>query len=373
VVGLFVFAVKAEEFRDGRRIGESRRDFQMLVLDCPDPGVKPELKVEVPPSDLNEGGIFTEELTVEFTNEDDRCVTFLITDQDGSETVEIESVAVNFEDNEGSIFSVTSGFLQDANSVLEVEVCFQECPPLQDIPFIIDFIASDDACPLPLKDTLMMNVIVEAPDNTAPELKSSNNALLDSIVTMFIGDTLDLGLTGTDIDGDSITLYLAEVDSITRSLGFTFNPVSGINEINSGFFWEASCEDLAIIDTLDLIHEFTFVVQDNAKCNPKTDTVVIHTRLQDLVFEVNPDDIANIFTPNGDGVNETWGLGEFFPEDNCEDEFLNVIIVNRWGRPVFESNNRNFEWDGEGSATGVYFYHLKFRNSDYSGPLTLMR
>ncbi|KXK23323.1 MAG: PKD domain-containing protein [Bacteroidetes bacterium OLB12] len=34
--GLFVFAVKIEEYRDGDKIGESRRDFQMLVVDaCP--------------------------------------------------------------------------------------------------------------------------------------------------------------------------------------------------------------------------------------------------------------------------------------------------------------------------------------------------
>ncbi len=34
-VGLFVFAVKVEEFRNGVKIGEVRRDFQFLVIDCP--------------------------------------------------------------------------------------------------------------------------------------------------------------------------------------------------------------------------------------------------------------------------------------------------------------------------------------------------
>jgi len=373
VVGLFVFAVKAEEFRDGIRIGETRRDFQMLVLDCPDPGVKPELKVEVPPSDLNAGGIFTDELLIEFTQEDDKCVKFLITDQDGSQTIEIKAVAVNFEDNNNTIFSVNSGFLEDENSVLEVEVCFQECPPLQDIPFIIDFIASDDACPLPLKDTLRLNVLVEPPQNSAPDLSASNSDLLDSIVTLYIGEIIDLGLTGTDADGDSLTLFLAEVDAITRSLGFSFSPVNGLGEVNSGFFWEASCEDLAKIDTLDIIHEFTFVLRDNAKCLPQSDTLVIKARLADFVFEVVPEDIPNLFTPNGDNINDTWGLGQFFPPDTCEDEFLGVTIVNRWGRPVFTSSDRNFKWSGENSASGVYYYYLKFRNSEYNGHLTVMK
>jgi gliding motility-associated-like protein len=34
-LGLFVFAVKVEEFRDGVKIGEVRRDFQFLVVECP--------------------------------------------------------------------------------------------------------------------------------------------------------------------------------------------------------------------------------------------------------------------------------------------------------------------------------------------------
>ena len=34
--GLYVFAVKCDEYRDGVKIGEVRRDFQMLVVDvCP--------------------------------------------------------------------------------------------------------------------------------------------------------------------------------------------------------------------------------------------------------------------------------------------------------------------------------------------------
>ena len=34
-VGVYVFSVKCEEFRDGVKIGETRRDFQLPVVDCP--------------------------------------------------------------------------------------------------------------------------------------------------------------------------------------------------------------------------------------------------------------------------------------------------------------------------------------------------
>ncbi len=44
-VGLFVFAVNVEEFRNGKKIGEVRRDFQFLVVDCP-PATSPRAVVK---------------------------------------------------------------------------------------------------------------------------------------------------------------------------------------------------------------------------------------------------------------------------------------------------------------------------------------
>ncbi|SOD82542.1 gliding motility-associated C-terminal domain-containing protein [Spirosoma fluviale] len=45
-LGLFVFAVKVEEYRNGVKIGEVRRDFQLLVIDCP-PQTTPDPAVQV--------------------------------------------------------------------------------------------------------------------------------------------------------------------------------------------------------------------------------------------------------------------------------------------------------------------------------------
>lgn len=45
-LGLFVFAVNVAEYRDGVKIGEVRRDFQLLVVDCP-PAVTPDPVVEI--------------------------------------------------------------------------------------------------------------------------------------------------------------------------------------------------------------------------------------------------------------------------------------------------------------------------------------
>jgi gliding motility-associated-like protein len=59
-LGLFVFAVKVEEYRNGVKIGEVRRDFQFLVIDCPpqttpDPAVQIKNRPKLPITTVCEG------------------------------------------------------------------------------------------------------------------------------------------------------------------------------------------------------------------------------------------------------------------------------------------------------------------------------
>lgn len=59
--GLFVYRVVAEEYRNGRKIGETHRDFQVYVIDCPDnnpPPVSME-DVQLPPGAtvVSNGGV----------------------------------------------------------------------------------------------------------------------------------------------------------------------------------------------------------------------------------------------------------------------------------------------------------------------------
>ncbi len=50
--------------------------------------------------------------------------------------------------------------------------------------------------------------------------------------------------------------------------------------------------------------------------------------------------IPTAFSPNGDGLNETFGIiGEGITEYNLQ-------IFNRWGELVFESNDVSRQWDG---------------------------
>lgn len=76
-------------------------------------------------------------------------------------------------------------------------------------------------------------------------------------------------------------------------------------------------------------------------------------------------EIPNVFTPNGDGVNDLF----FLKATNLEE--INIIIVDRWGHKVYEltSKTGNIAWDGKNlagkdAAEGTYLYILKATGKD---------
>ena len=76
--------------------------------------------------------------------------------------------------------------------------------------------------------------------------------------------------------------------------------------------------------------------------------------------------IPNIFTPNGDGVNDTWELG------NTKGLPLEITLFNVWGMKVAHWKNSP-SWDGNNVASGVYFYIIKHDGETFKGTLSLYR
>lgn len=105
--------------------------------------------------------------------------------------------------------------------------------------------------------------------------------------------------------------------------------------------------------------------------------------------------IPNVFTPNGDGYNDYFvikakdasqqgtksalkfdGAPQDYKPLNDYYEKTHLIIFNRLGRKVFESDNYKNDWDGGGLPNGTYFYVLKCqgfkdKNVVYKGSITI--
>ena len=81
--------------------------------------------------------------------------------------------------------------------------------------------------------------------------------------------------------------------------------------------------------------------------------------------------IPNTFTPNGDGVNDTWVIEGL-------DETGTVKVFTRWGAEVYQSIGYSTPWSGEYAgkklAPGVYYYIVTAKNDSqkFSGSLTII-
>ena len=118
------------------------------------------------------------------------------------------------------------------------------------------------------------------------------------------------------------------------------------NEINPSHQYESTEEGLY---TVQLIALSQYGCSDTAYA-------IIEVQ-EDLIFYV-----PNTFTPDNDNYNETFQpvfTSGFDPYD------FNLLIFNRWGEILFESNNANIGWDGTYGGKivkdGTYIWKIEFK------------
>jgi gliding motility-associated-like protein len=84
--------------------------------------------------------------------------------------------------------------------------------------------------------------------------------------------------------------------------------------------------------------------------------------------------VPNTFTPNGDGVNDTWEIKYLVTYPNCI-----VEVYNTQGQLLFRSTGYNKPWDGSFNGkqlpTGTYYYVVDPREGrkKMSGYITILR
>jgi gliding motility-associated-like protein len=73
----------------------------------------------------------------------------------------------------------------------------------------------------------------------------------------------------------------------------------------------------------------------------------------------------NIFTPNGDGVNDHWGI--VIHDYGIAIMDLQAVVYDRWGKEIFKTTNIHQVWNGNnhiGKACeeGTYFFVVSYTN-----------
>jgi gliding motility-associated-like protein len=181
-------------------------------------------------------------------------------------------------------------------------------------------------------------------------------------------DTLDVTISiqppfTMDLLNNDTTIYLGE--------SVQLNVVG-----NAPFLYWSPTEYLGFSQSNDPVatplEDITYVVTGVSLLQgcPQVDSVHIKVIMQDVF-------IPNAFTPNGDGVNDFFHVTA--RKLITVQEFM---IMNRWGMPVFSTQDISKGWDGKYKGVdqdmGVYYYLIRVaypngRTQLLKGDLTLLR
>jgi len=119
------------------------------------------------------------------------------------------------------------------------------------------------------------------------------------------------------------------------------------------FYFTRTAEDFRFTFN-DFARYKIVLVSSNQQCSV-TDSVVVNIKVSDL-------QVPNVFTPNGDGVND-----EFRVAYRSLRSFQ-MAVYNRWGNKIYESNDPQRGWNGKigqrDAVAGPYFYYIKAEGTD---------
>lgn len=156
------------------------------------------------------------------------------------------------------------------------------------------------------------------------------------------------------IQGQSVTL------STGGGVSYQWYPVDGLTN-----------DSLPTTVASPLVTTTYSVLVTNANDCTGTAQVVVNVRPPDFVF------VPNLFTPNGDRVNDVVKLQFTGAVERAE-----FAVFDRWGNTVFYSTDENIGWDGRfrgaemNTGVYVYFYRVRFTSGFVAkgkGDITLLR
>jgi len=182
--------------------------------------------------------------------------------------------------------------------------------------------------------------------------------------------------TITYIDGD-ITVDAAPLtitaNNLTKVYG-TANPAFTV--IYSGFVNNESAEQLTTLPQVSTIANTaspvgTYPITVSGASSPDYTFTYVNG-----VLTIDPPTliIPNAFTPNGDGINDTWNIKYLENYPNCL-----VDIYNRYGERLYSSVGYPIPWDGKYKGailpTGTYYYVINTKSNlkTFSGYVTIIR
>jgi gliding motility-associated-like protein len=171
-------------------------------------------------------------------------------------------------------------------------------------------------------------------------------------VRVFLQPVVDAGPSFVVQQGTRVTFQPKVNDS---TLTFAWNPTPDLSA--------AGVLRASVTASQDRVYRLTAIGQNGCMAS---DTLTVRI--------LKPVKIPNAFSPNGDGVHDTWQI-----EHMADYPGSSLHVFNRYGQQVFSSKGYATPWDGKVNGkdlpVGVYYYVIELRNgfSPLNGSITIIR
>ncbi len=165
---------------------------------------------------------------------------------------------------------------------------------------------------------------------------------------------LTMGQDVTISNGASTTLNVSVTGNI---VSYQWTPSAGLNN--------TTIEDP--VASPSSTTTYTLLVTDDNNCETSGS-------IQVTVSGRSKVSVPNAFSPNGDGINDTWVITNLSIYPGAT-----VDVFNRYGQPVFHSENSSKAWDGTYNGkplpVGTYYYIIDLKNNEkkLAGSVTIFK
>lgn len=186
---------------------------------------------------------------------------------------------------------------------------------------------------------------------TTSSITITANSFSDTAYSVVIGNGDSCTTIHKRINIDSISGFACCNDTISAG-----NSVILVGSGSTSYYWTPdvglscdTCPDPTVSPTVTTTYTLVSLTDAGCRANSLV-TVYVDIPCRDFF-------VPNVFTPNGDDVNDTYLI---------KAEFMSMYVIdiyNRWGKKVFHSTDPSAPWDGTikgaQAAAGVYYYIIK--------------
>ncbi|MBL7743094.1 MAG: PKD domain-containing protein [Chitinophagaceae bacterium] len=277
-------------------------------------------------------------------------VTLTATSAFGCTNTSVPKVVSDFYDKPNASFTVTPSEICQGTNIVITENSFAPNSTIQS--WIWNF---GDGSPLSNAQNPVKQF--NTPGNYTITLTVKNAARCSSDpypqpVTVHLQPVIDAGRSFVVPQGTQIQF---EATANSPSLVFNWSPPLGLNDATA----------LKPVLTATADETYTLTAIGDFGCTA-TDFMTVKI--------LKPVTVPNVFSPNNDGIHDTWLIPNLTDYPGCT-----VEVFNRYGQPVFYSSGYGTPWNGtyngKGVPVGTYYYVIKLQNGfkPMTGSVTVLK